>query len=117
MKFLVDAQLPYVLKEWLLSKGHDAIHTRDLPNKNKTRDYQVIDWAERELRIVVSKDSDFLKHYILFQRPSKLILITTGNIINKDLISLFENNLHSVLEKLESKNVVELNNRSIIDHF
>jgi len=34
MKFLVDAQLPYHLKAWLLLKGFDAIHTTDLPDQN-----------------------------------------------------------------------------------
>ena len=53
MKFLIDAQLPYVLKEWLASKGHNAIHTLDLPYKNKTKDHQIIDFAERESRINV----------------------------------------------------------------
>lgn len=31
MKFLIDAQLPYKLMEWLMTKGYDEIHTRDLP--------------------------------------------------------------------------------------
>lgn len=31
MKFIIDAQLPYRLKDWLIAQGFDAIHTRDLP--------------------------------------------------------------------------------------
>ena len=117
MKFLIDAQLPYRLKDWIALNGHDAIHTRDLPNKNKTKDRQIIELAEQDSRIIVTKDSDYLKHYILFQKPSKLIMITTGNIVNRQLILLFENNLDSILRLLEKRNVVELNNNTIIDHF
>ena len=35
MEFLVDAQLPWRLARWLQSEGHDAVHTRDLPQGNR----------------------------------------------------------------------------------
>ena len=38
MKFLLDTQLPKKLAEFLKWKGYDAIHTLDLPNKNRTTD-------------------------------------------------------------------------------
>ena len=60
MKFIVDAQLPFKLKKWLNEQGHDAIHTDDLPTKHLTPDSEIIKIAEKEDRIVVSKDSDFL---------------------------------------------------------
>jgi predicted nuclease of predicted toxin-antitoxin system len=34
MKFLIDAQLPPVLKFVFRAHGHDAIHSLDLPLKN-----------------------------------------------------------------------------------
>ena len=34
MKFLVDAQLPRRLCAVLAGRGHDAIHTLDLPDSN-----------------------------------------------------------------------------------
>jgi hypothetical protein len=33
MKFLVDAQLPRRLANWLNEAGHDTLHTFDLPKK------------------------------------------------------------------------------------
>lgn len=36
MKFIVDAQLPYVVAKLIKAKGFDAIHTDDLPNKERT---------------------------------------------------------------------------------
>lgn len=38
MKFLVNAQLPYGIKQDLDSIGFDAIHTNDLPLKERTPD-------------------------------------------------------------------------------
>lgn len=59
MKFIVDAQLPSRLSEWLCDKGHDSVHTLDLPEKNRTVDHFIADFADENDRIVVSKDADF----------------------------------------------------------
>ena len=42
LNFLVDAQLPMHLKHWLVHKGYDAIHTRELPDRNLTEDDTVM---------------------------------------------------------------------------
>ncbi len=41
MKFIVDAQLPFGIAQLLKSKGFDAIHTDDLPDKERTTDNQI----------------------------------------------------------------------------
>lgn len=82
MKFIVDAQLPKSLSEYLIQKGHNSIHTLDLPDKNRTKDSQVAYIANKEGRILISKDIDFLESFILKSGPSKLILVKTGNITN-----------------------------------
>lgn len=117
MKFLIDAHLPFVLKTWLIDRGHDAIHTRDLPKKNETEDFDIIQIADAQSRIVTSKDSDFQKHYVLFGKPNRILMITTGNIVNKNLIRLFEDNFDAIEEAFEKgSKVVELSNTSIIIH-
>lgn len=116
MKFLVDAQLPYQLKLWLLAKGFDTIHTRDLPAQNLTADRKIAQIADTNNRIVITKDSDFLKLYILEQRPALLLLITTGNIINQRLLALFEKNFETILQMFDSYSVVELNNAFVVGH-
>ena len=47
MRFLVDAHLPMRLVYWrsaarLRERGHDVVHTRELPRKNKTHDMDII---------------------------------------------------------------------------
>ena len=85
MKFLVDAQLPRRLAGWLAAAGCDAVHTLDLPDGNRTTDQQVIEVANREQRAVVTKDADFVDSHVLHARPAKLLLVSTGNISNRDL--------------------------------
>ena len=117
MKFLIDAHLLLTLKKWLVKRGHDAIHTRDLPIKNLIDDMDIIRIADSQNRIITSKDSDFQKHHVLFGRPERILMITTGNIVNKVLLQLFENNLDTIEEAFENgSKVMELNNASIIIH-
>jgi predicted nuclease of predicted toxin-antitoxin system len=117
MKFIIDAQLPAKIKYWLIEKGYDALHTNDLPNRQFTSDTEIIEIAERENRIVISKDSDFYKHNLIKGSPKQLLFITTGNIVNKELIQLFELNFSAIEEYFKSgSNVVEVDNKSIIVH-
>ena len=88
MKFLVDAQLPRRITRWLAAAGCDAVHTLDLPEANWTSDECVIEFADREGRAVISKDADFVDSHLLRGRPAKLLLISTGNIANRELESL-----------------------------
>lgn len=117
MKFLIDAHLPMALKNWLVTRGHDAIHTRELPDKNETDDMEIIRIADSQSRIITSKDSDFQKFHVLFGRPDRILMITTGNIVNKDLIKLFEANFDTIEDAFENgSKIVELSNTSIIIH-
>jgi predicted nuclease of predicted toxin-antitoxin system len=86
MKFIVDAQLPYELKTFLISLEHDAIHTDDLPLKAGTPDSAINEISKTQERIVITKDTDFLDSYYINNSPTRLLLITTGNIVNKELL-------------------------------
>ena len=88
MKFIIDAQLPVRLKKWLAKNGYDVLHAIDLPEKEFTSDIDIIKFAERESRIVITKDSDFYKHHLVKGLPKRILFITTGNITNKELLRL-----------------------------
>lgn len=114
MKFLIDAQLPYRFKEWLSTLGHDIIHTLDLPHRNLTEDVDIVAIAEENNRIVVTKDSDFLNLHILHGVPRKLLIVSTGNIANKDLEILFTNNSDIILREFDlGAKIVELSKSSV----
>lgn len=116
MKFLIDAQLPYGLKLLIASSGFDVIHTDDLPDKERTTDNQIRKISLNENRIVVSKDADFVDSFYVQGIPKQLLLISTGNIRNKELYSLFKVNLSKILELFNHCTMVEMNNHEIIGH-
>ncbi len=80
MKFLVDAQLPQRLARWLQAEGHEAIHTRDLPEGNRTGDATINELSLHEQRVVITKDENFVDTFLLRHQPYKLLLVATGNI-------------------------------------
>lgn len=117
MNFIIDAHLPISLKSWLNQNGCDAIHTRDLPRQNLTEDLDIIQIAMQENRIIISKDSDFPKYRILKGIPDRILMITCGNIVNKILLQLFEDNFDTISQAFaEGYKLIELNNSSIIIH-
>lgn len=116
MKFLVDAQLPYLLTTWIREKGFEAIHTDDLPDKDETEDQQIRSFADGNKYIVITKDSDFYDSYILRKSPQKMLLITTGNIKNKRLLDLFRLNFQEIARLFEFYDLIEMNNTQILAH-
>jgi len=117
VKILVDAQLPKRLSDFLISKGVNALHTIELPDQNKSSDGDIINVAEEQGRIVISKDSDFLDNYILSGKPSKLLIVSTGNISNNDLITLFDKNLDELKSLFTKNSVIEISRTEIIVHY
>jgi predicted nuclease of predicted toxin-antitoxin system len=116
MKFLVNAQLPKRLASAINDAGHDALHTLDLADGNRTTDAYINELSIRNERIVITKDADFVDSLLLFQRPWKLLLISTGNITNNDLIQLFLPRLHTIVESFQSSSFVELSRNDLIIH-
>lgn len=114
MKFIVDAQLPVSLAVFLIENGHDAVHTKQLPNGNETSDAEINRISLSQNRVVVSKDGDFYNSFTATKEPYKLLHIATGNISNKSLLKLFGNNLDLILAKLEETSVVEVNRSYVI---
>ena len=116
MKFLVDAQLPGRLADWLIAQGHEALHTRDLPAGNRTSDAAINDLSVRERCVLVTKDEDFVDSFLLDRRPYKLLLVATGNIGNRELERVFRNNLTRIVSALDVHDFVEVDRTSLIYH-
>jgi len=114
MNFLVDAQLPRRMTAWLAAAGCNAIHTLDLPDANRTTDEQLNDMADREQRVVVTKDADFVDSHLLRGRPAKLLLISTGNISNRDLEALMMPIIPDIVREFGSHSFLELGRAGII---
>ena len=64
MRFLVDAQLPKPLSDFLQTVGHDSVHTLDLPDGNRTSGDEINRISVEQERVLVSKDTDFVDSLI-----------------------------------------------------
>ncbi len=116
MRFLVDAQLPVRLASRLGALGHDVRHTSSLPDGNRTTDQQIAALADQDGRVVVPKDVDFRNSHLLTGSPARLLLVTTGNIGNDDLLKLFESRHVEIEEAFTLGDHVELRRGAIVWH-
>lgn len=114
MKFLVDAHLPRRMTGWLRNAGCDAVHTLDLPDKNRTTDDQIIQFADQEQRIVVTKDADFVSSHLLSAKPARLLLVSTGNVSNRELEKLLIPLIPVLVGEFQTHSFVELGRTGIV---
>jgi predicted nuclease of predicted toxin-antitoxin system len=116
VKFLVDAQLPIRLARSIFSRGHDVIHTSELPNGNRTTDAEIARIADDNDRVVVTKDRDFRDSHLLSSSPRRLLIVATGNISNDKLLQLFDQHHDAIVAALEEVRFVELGADQLIIH-
>lgn len=108
MKFLLDAHVPPSLGALLRERGHDVLHTSNLPSGNATRDAELRSIAIAEGRVLVTKDLDFFDEMVLRGAPPKLVLLRCGNMKKRDLIALFTSQLDEIVVALAENDLVEL---------
>jgi predicted nuclease of predicted toxin-antitoxin system len=116
VKFLIDAQLPRRLAVWLQQRGHDVIHTLDLAEQNRTPDSFLLALANKDHCVLITKDTDFEITHELGQGPPKLLLVTTGNIHNDELLALFARHEETVVRLLDQHTFIELSRSQLIVH-
>ncbi len=116
MKFLIDAQLPRRLTAHFRQAGLEAIHTLDLPDGNRTTDRVINELSIKEQYIVVTKDSDFVESFFLSREPWKLLLVSTGNIGNDELETLFMSSTERVVQGFDVFDFIELSRTNMIFH-
>ena len=116
MKFLVDAHLPRRLAHRFRTLGHEAAHTLDLPRGNRTPDTEICDISVRDQAIVVTKDADFVNTFTVQRIPYKLLLVSTGNIKNVELETLFAQNIADITAAFVAHDFVELTRTMLIIH-
>ena len=116
MRVLVDAHLPRRLAYRLHEDGHDALHTLDLPEGNGTPDAEIARFADSEGRVVITKDADFVASHVLRGRPSRLLLVSTGNLSNRELEALLLPVLDEIAYAFETASFVELTRTNLVTH-
>ena len=93
-----------------------ARHTLDLSAGNRTSDRTIAELADLDEAVVISKDADFLNSHLLRRKPAKLLLVSTGNIPNPNLLAMFETHLDQIVAALRDSAFVELTRTGLIIH-
>ena len=114
MRILVDAQLPRSLVRPLKELGCDILHTLDLPAGNRSSDHVKSSIADRDQRVVFSKDADFVRSHLLRGTPARLLIVATGNIGNQDLAALLLRVLPELIRLFESHVLIELSQKALV---
>ncbi len=74
MKYLIDNALSPLVAERLRAAGQDTIHVRDVGLQRAT-DQTILEFAAREVRTVISSDTDFSALLALSDTPNPSIIL------------------------------------------
>ena len=108
MNFLVDAQLPPALARWIADRGHQATHVLDI-GLESADDSAIWERAKKENTVMISKDEDFVDHWLLSAEPVQLVWIRKGNSSNRALVAWLEPLWADAVKRLEQgEKLIEL---------
>ena len=107
LQFIVDTQLPPSLAEFLRRRNLDATHVINYPAGALTSDREIIKIAQREDRIIITKDSDFWDYFLVRGYPPAVLLLQMGNLKNSELFSLIDRRLETILS-IYTENIKQL---------
>ena len=100
LRFLIDNQLPVALAQFLIGRGFNAQHVRDL-GLGSVDDAAIASHAREHDVIVISKDEDFVIISNLQGSPA-VVWIRLGNCRNAELLRTMERGLSQITAALES---------------
>ena len=108
MDFLIEAQLPPALVNWLIERGHTASHVADLAQINAT-DLQIWDHAFRTNSIVLTKDEDFSDRVSRTTTGPTIVWLRIGNATTRSLVEWLEPRWPSIIQLIgESNRLIEV---------
>ena len=108
MNFLIDAQLPRQLAQWISGRGQRATHVFDV-GLQAASDPAIWQHATEAQATIISKDEDFVDRWLLSNKPVAVIWIRKGNCSNRALMAWFEPLWPEALKRLEQgERLIEL---------
>jgi predicted nuclease of predicted toxin-antitoxin system len=108
MRFIVDTNLPPALSEWLINRGHEAVHTTSV-GLAAAPDLAIWHYAVQNEAIVVSKDEDFALLKAANPEGPKVIWIRIGNAIRRVLFARLDEAWPAVIEMVnEGHELIEV---------
>ena len=116
MNFLIDTNLSRRLVDVFSERGQQVVHVLDLPDGNVTTDLALLQYADGQNCIIVTRDADFAASFWLKNRPDRLLLFSTGNIGDRELETLLIANFDQIIADLTENRFIELTREHVIVH-
>jgi predicted nuclease of predicted toxin-antitoxin system len=100
VKFLIDMPLSALLADWLIAKGHDAVHAIHSA-LDRAPDSEILKRARLDERVVITADLDYPRLLAITRAEGPgLILFRGGIIANKKLLKEWIASLKQFLLKI-----------------
>jgi predicted nuclease of predicted toxin-antitoxin system len=108
MRFLVDMPLSPGLAEWLVQRGHDAVHASTI-GLARSPDPDIIERARHDDRVVITADLDYPRLLALArsERPG-LILFRGGNYSDQEAIERVAHAMALITEEELSTSLITI---------
>lgn len=103
MIFLVDAQLPPALTNWLTGQGHTAQHVDELGMRD-SEDEVIWNWALSNRAIILTKDEDFAERTARTTSGPIIVWLRIGNSTNRALLEWLQPRWSEVTLLLDAGN-------------
>ncbi len=101
MRFLIDAQLPPALADWLNDAGHAAEHVLDVGLAGADDQEIWLDAVAKDA-VLITKDEDFLAVRARSPGGPAVIWLRIGNATNRRLLTWFAVRFPSILASVEA---------------
>jgi len=102
MTFLIDAQLPPNLAQWIQqTDAHKATHIGDHPDGLILSDTDIWTLAKDTNAVIVTKDLDFIALSTIYGSPPQVVLVRYGNCTNHTLRHYLSRAWEEILFRLE----------------
>jgi predicted nuclease of predicted toxin-antitoxin system len=98
--FLVDAQLPPALADWLSEAGHDASHVESVGLRD-AEDSAIWQHALTSSAILITKDEDFADRARQSRKAPVIVWLRVGNSSNRALRQWFMPQLPQIIAWIE----------------
>ncbi len=97
MRFLLDAQLPPALAQWLKEAGHEATHVQDV-SLREADDAAIWRYALEHDVTILTKDEDFAVRSKQSANVPVVVWLRVGNTTNRALREWLEPRLPGILK-------------------
>ena len=113
MKILLDMPVSSALLDVLQSHGHEGVHAHEI-GKDRASDRQLLEFARREGRVIITADLDFPRLLALSEAEGPgVILFRGGNYSDREMCHLLERVLEQVPSQVLNSSICVVDQKRI----